>query len=351
MKPAVASFAQYFQLAPALLGFDRVLDTVGCPIAYRKYVGATLLVNSTCSNKSVRVLGELLAGAGLAPTPTLSAWYNNVYGHVVYQPPASRFLAAAVPVPIVVTWDANAISVTLPDITLIQFEIHEVLASALRPDGPLLTGLKNLQSLPLAPWVWLAMADFDVAVACFEHPRPAYHLSLWHSQQTLEKMLKAVLLALGETEKQIREYGHDVGKILDALASHAVTLSPTGVSLARDVFALVGGPGVRYLDDSPNPATRLDLAQRALRAHHMVLTFLAADGENLTTILAARTRKPSILGVEITDGLTDEDLRRAVHAEHQSMCSHSLYTAPPYAIPERKDVEMPISGFGDRNAG
>lgn len=351
MTPTTVSFAQFFHLAPALLELDRDLDAVGCPVPYRKYIGATLLANSTLSTESVRRLSEMLSEAELAPAPILSAWYNNVYGHVVYQPPASRFVAAAVPVPVVVTWDASATSVTLPDVTLIQFAVQKILAGALRPDGPLLVGLKELQSLPVAPWIWLAMADFDVSVACFEHPRPAYHLSLWHSQQTLEKLLKAVLLAHGETEKQVREYGHDASKILDALASHAVTLSTAGATLFPSVFALVGGPSVRYLDDSPDPVTRLDLARRALRAHHMVLSFLAADGNTLGACLAAGTGKPHLLGVDIAAGTTDEELRKAVHLEHQSMCSHTLYTALPYAIPERRDVDLQLTGIDGRNAG
>jgi HEPN domain-containing protein len=354
MTRASATFDQFFQLAPALLSLDKELDSVGCPIAYRKHVGATLLANPTFSTEAVQCLSKMLAVKGLAAAVVLSAWYNNVYGHVVYQPPASRFLVAAVPVPIVATWDASARSVLLPDITLIKFEIQDELNKCLNPNSSLLSGLKALQALPAAPWVWLAMADFDISVACFEHPRPAYHLSLWHTQQTLEKLLKAMLLAHGETEEQIRKIGHDLDKVLNAVALRVVSLSTDGVAHVHEVFKLVGGPSIRYLSDSPDPATRIDLAQRALQAHHLTLRFLAADGDTIGAFLAPRIGRYRILGVNITadaTDTTDAELRKAVQLEHQSMCSHELYTAPPYAIRERRNVALPITDFGDSNVG
>lgn len=344
-----ASFAQYFKLAPGLLALDRELDAAGCPVAYRKYLGADLLRQSTLKSESARRVLTMLAEFGLDPKPILSTWYNNVYGHVVYHPPASRFLAMAVPVPVVITWSPASSSVTMSDITLLQFEIKENLAEALDINGPLLTGLKKVQALPLAKWVWLVMADFDTSVSSFEHTRPAYHLSLWHSQQSLEKLLKAVLLARGQTEKQVRNYGHHAKKILDALSSHDVSLSRAGIRLVEEIFALVGGPAVRYVDDSPDPARRLDLAGRALRAHHLLLRFFASDCERLGTYLTAHADEPLVPGISMSWNITDEDLRRAVHLEHQSMCSHSLYSAPPYA--ERRDVIAPIHGSSGGSAG
>lgn len=341
------SFAQYFKLAPELLALDRELDAAGCPVAYRKYVGAELLKRSHLVSKSANLLLSKLAKFGLDPKSILSVWYNNVYGHVVYQPPASRFLAMAVPVPIVVTWSPGSSSVTLPDITLLQFELKETLAKALDINGPLISGLKSVQALPLAKWVWLVMADFDTSVSSFEHARPAYHLSLWHSQQCLEKLLKAVLLARGQTEQQVQRYGHRAKKILEALSSLGVNLSSTGTKLVNEIFELAGGPAVRYVDDSPDPVRRLDLARRALLAHHLLLEFFASDCEKLGTCLAADANEQVIPGINIKWNITDVDLRRAVHLEHQSMCSHTLHSAPPYA--ERRDVIASIHGsIGDR---
>ena len=344
-----ASFAQYFKLAPGLLALDRELDAAGCPVAHRKHIGADLLKQSALKNESASRVVTMLAEYGLDPKPILSTWYNNVYGHVVYQPPASRFLAMAIPVPIVVTWSPASSSVTLSDITLLQYELEDTLAKALDDNGPLLTGLKKLQALPLEKWVWLVMADFDTSVSSFEQARPAYHLSLWHSQQSLEKLLKAALLARGQTENQVRDYGHHAKKLLDALNSCNVSLSSAGIKLVEEIFALVGGPAVRYVDDSPDPARRLDLAGRAVRAHHLLLAFFASDCENLGDPLKAHAGEPLIPGINMSWNVTDENLRKAVHLEHQSVCSHSMYSAPPYA--ERRDVITQLRGSNVGSAG
>ncbi len=329
------SFAQFFQLAPGLIALDKELDADGCPVPYRKYFAADWLSNREWKQNEILNVQSSISELGLDVQSLCSTWYNNVYGHVVYEPPASRFIAIATPIPVPVTWSPLDLECTLPDITLIQYELEETLSNLLVTDGTLLTGLKIFQQLPMAKWVWLAMADYDISVTSFELARPAYHLALWHSLQTLEKLLKATLFELGETEKSIRGYSHDIEKLVAALVRHGISLTNRGAQIAKEISKLVGGPAVRYLDDSISQTERLKLADCSIKTHHLLLEFFSCDADQIGLILAS-----GAIGSPIDEGETksDQELRRMVHIEHKAMCSHSAYSMPTYALPIRRDI-------------
>lgn len=334
------SYAQFFKLAPGLIALDRELDADGYPVAYRKYFATDWLSNREWQNIEIAKTQSYISEKGLNIRDLCSIWYNNVYGHVVYEPPASRFIAVATPVPVAVTWSPLDFECTYPDITIIQYELQETLSSLLNPEGELLTGLRRFQGLPMAKWVWLAMTDFDISVKSFELSRPAYHLALWHSLQALEKILKAILFELGETEEKLRYYGHDIKKIIKALLKHDITLTSHGTKIAKEISNLVGGPAVRYLDDSINRTERLKLANRSIKAHHLLLEFFACDADQISLILSGGFEGSP---TELNERLTDQLLRKKVHEEHKAMCSHSAYSIPPYAIPMRNIKYTPQS--------
>ena len=337
-----ASFADFFALAPGLIALDKELDAEGCPVAYRKYLAADWLMRRNWRDEAIGRAGDLIVEKRFNVRSLCSVWYNNVYGHAVYQPPASRLVALSTPVPVLVTWSPLDAEVTLPDVTLIQYELENALKDLLNPDGILLEGLRKFQQLPVARWVWLAMADYDVSVSSFELSRPAYHLSLWHSFQALEKLLKAVLITFGEPPESVRKYNHDVRKLTSALTKYGVALSDTGSRLAREIEQLVGGPRVRYLDDSDNRQGRLELAERSLVVHHALLEFFASEAERIGSILSVDGTN-SVVGVSPRE--SDQYLRSMVHMEHKARCSYA-YTRPPYAEPMRRDIVHPV--FGQR---
>ena len=334
MKPQ-ASYADFFKLAPYLIALDKELDAEGCPVSYRKYFAVELLSRTEDQSDLIKKLQTAILEMDLDTKSIISTWYNNVYGHVVYEPPASRFVALSTPVPIIVTFSPVDAEVTLQDITLIQFELEELLSKSLNPEGFLILGIQKLQELPMAKWVWLAMADFDISVASFELTRPAYHLSLWHSFQALEKLLKSVLIAFGETPSALQKYSHNINKLISALNKYNFSLTDRGSEIANKISSLVGGPSVRYLDDSISQHERLNLAKRSLQVHHLLLEFFTLDAEQLGAVLLANSTG-SVLGISSKD--SDLELRQKVHIEHKNMCSHSTYSKPSNALPLRKDV-------------
>jgi HEPN domain-containing protein len=329
------SFATLFELAPGMLALDQELDSLGCPIAYRKYFAEDWLTSvGDAPNvpRLIRKAAKLVARLDLCPAATARTWYNNVYGHDVYVVPASKLIAGVAPRPIVAIWDGGSKSALLPDITLIQYELEATLADALKPSSPLLAGLTAFQNVPSAPWAWLAMTDYDMSVMSFELPRPAYHLSLWHTYQCLEKFLKAGLLAQGDTVKDVTKHNHRLDFILSALLSHEISLTPRGEALAYEIQTLVGGPGTRYVDDSNDKKVRLNLAKRALRAHHALLEFFATDCATLVDcILSGAATPPGV--VHSHHNHPSSDFRQLVQKEHSQLCSHAMFQVPPYAIP------------------
>jgi HEPN domain-containing protein len=209
----------------------------------------------------------------------------------------------------------------------------------LQTANPSLRGMKNLQNMPMAKWIWLVMSDFDISVNSFELSRPAYHLSLWHSFQALEKLLKAVLFAKGETECSVRKYNHDVKRLLEALSTCDVMFSERGSQIVDNIYTLVGGPSVRYLDDSYQNNERISLASKAIEAHHLLLEFLAIEGKKITSILMTNPLN-SITTRE--QAATDQELRKKVHFEHKQMCGHSAYSKPKHSLPLRQDITHPV---------
>jgi hypothetical protein len=336
-----ASFADFFALAPSLIALDKELDAEGCPVAYRKYLASDWLMRRNWENNLIGQANTMISERDLDTEAVCSVWYNNVYGHSVYQPPASRFMALSTPVPVAITWSPVDDEVSLPDVTLIQYELEEPIKNILQPNGVILRGLRQFQELPAAKWTWLAMADYDVSVSSFELARPAYHLSLWHSLQTLEKILKAVLISSGETADTVRKYNHSIERLISALSECGVCLTSNGSQLAKEIAQLVGGPGVRYEDDMGDGRNRQELAERSLLAHHLLLKFFASDAAIISKSLSA-DRADFIDG--LTPGQSDRDLRQMVHAEHKLRCSHHAYTMPPYAERERWDILHPLTG-------
>ena len=335
----VISYANHFKIAPGMMALDRALDAENCPVPYRKYFATDWLVNRTWADAPIAFVQEFMSSHNVDISAVCSTWYNNVYGHAVYEPPASRFAALVTPVPVIVTWSSADSEVTLSDITLIQYELEASLSKLLSTSSTTIQGMKNLQNMPIAKWVWLAMSDFDISVTSFELSRPAYHLSLWHSLQALEKLLKAALLSQGETEKTVRKHSHDIKKLLAALGVYGVTFSNQGNQVAEKIAALVGGPSVRYVDDSCQSNERISLAEKAIEAHHLFLEFLALEGKQLANLLTA-----SPLSSIITSNpqITDRELRAKIHSEHKQMCSHAAYTRPAHALPMRQDITHPV---------
>lgn len=333
------SFADFFKLSPGLIEVDKLLDLEGSPVSYRKYLAVELLNKACDKNNIIQQLKKSMSDINVDAILVFSIWYNNVYGHVVYEPPASRFVAMSTPIPIIITRSPVDSEVTIQDITLIQYEVEESLSSLLDPEGFLLVGIQKLQNLPMAKWVWLAMADFDISVTSFELTRPSYHLSLWHSFQTLEKLLKAVLIALGEPIKSLQQYSHNIQKIILALNNKGVILTSRGIKIAYEISKLVGGPSVRYIDDSTTPNERLNLAKRSLRVHHLLLEFFSLDAQQIGDILSTSS-EGSVFGFSTQN--SDIEMRQKVHIEHKEMCSHSVYSKPPYALPLRQDITYPI---------
>gem|GEM_PF-2964288 len=318
-----------------MMALDKELDAENCPVPYRKYFAAEWLAERTWVDKRISSVQNFIFSKKLDIQAICSTWYNNVYGHTVYEPPASRFVGIATPVPIIVTCSSSDSEVTLPDITLIQYELEASLSKLLSSDSSVLQGIKNLQSMPMAKWIWLAMADFDISVTSFELSRPAYHLSLWHSLQALEKLLKAVLFSQGETECSVKKYRHNITKLVAALRACGVTFSERGNQIIVKISRLVGGPSVRYLDDSCQSSERISLAKKAIEAHHLLLEFLALEGMEIARILTVNPLNSIAIR---TPTVTDQELRAKVHFEHKNMCGHSAYSKPTHALPMRQDL-------------
>jgi HEPN domain-containing protein len=336
------SFSIYFEFASGLIALDKELDAIGCPIAYRKYLAVDWLTHCKTTDTLIDNVSRRIKELDLCVETVTKTWYNSVYGHVVYLPPASKLIVFATPIPVTATWSARSNSIILPDLTLIQFEFQDALAAIVNFNNPLFDGLKKFQALPAAQWVWLSMADYDLSVSSFELPRAAYHLSLWHTLQCIEKLLKAVLLAHGESDAIIRSCSHNISRIVNTLETRGISLTSLGQQLAKDIEHLVGGPGTRYVDDSNNREERLDLASRALEAHHLLLRFFASDCGNLgAKILSGRIFNQEKLYTH--KEFSDENFRELVHLEHETMCSHSAYSAPPYAMPIRQNITYPIN--------
>lgn len=336
-----ASFADFFALAPSLIAVDRELDVEGCPVAYRKYFASDWLKHQSWRSSVIGQANILISEKDLDAEAVCSVWYNNVYGHSVYQPPASRFVAVSTPVPVVVTWSPIDHEASLPDVTLIQYELEGSIKKILRPEGALLRGLQKFQELPAAKWTWLAMADYDISVTSFELARPAYHLSLWHSLQALEKVLKAALISSGETADAVRKYNHNIERIIGVLSECGICLTSSGTQVAKEIARLVGGPSVRYEDDMSDRCSRQELAKRSLLVHHLLLEFFATDA---ATIGESLSDDAALYLNGLTPGQADQNLRQKVHTEHKSKCSHHAYTIPPYAERQRLDVLHPMKG-------
>ncbi len=331
------SFATFFELAPGMLAIDRELDALGCPVAYRKYFAAGIL--SGCGRIGtefdvIREARQLLVHHAHLPMSAASTWYNNVYGHLVYEPPASKFVVVLAPRPVIALWNSAAKSVILPDMTLVQYELAPQIDAVLRVGDARLDGLCALQALPVAAWTWLAMSDYDISVESLNLSRPAYHLSLWHTSQCLEKLLKAALLAVGLTTQQVRECGHNLRRILDALVINGVNLPASALQHAQHVDDIVGGPNARYLDDLDNPKDRLLSAEKALNAHHSLLKFFATGCHELGRHFPSLLPSDALVSA-LPREIAISDLRVLVHREHQRMCSHGMLDSPPYGLPIR----------------
>ena len=335
----VVSYADHFKIAPGMMALDKALDAENCPVPYRKYFAAEWLADRAWTDRSIAFVQGFMSSQNLDIQAICSTWYNNVYGHAVYEPPASRFAALVTPVPIIVTWSSADSEVTLPDITLIQYELEASLSRLLNSSSPMIQGMKCLQNMPMAKWVWLAMSDFDISVTSLELSRPAYHLSLWHSLQALEKLLKASLFSQGETESSVRKHSHNITKLVAALGAYGVTFSTRGNQVAEEIEKLVGGPSVRYVDDSYQSSERISLAKKAIEAHHLLLEFLGLEGKGISALLTAN---PLSSIATSNSQITDQELRARVHCEHKQMCSHSAYSKPAHALPMRQDITYPM---------
>jgi len=70
--------------------------------------------------------------------------------------------------------------------------------------------MKNI----LKKWILHAQADLDVAKRLFNSPRPTswtYLLTLWHCHQTIEKMLKMIMIKKGKELLKI----HDLPRLAE----------------------------------------------------------------------------------------------------------------------------------------
>ena len=148
----VISYADHFKIAPGMMALDKALDSENCPVSYRKYFAAEWLAERTWDDEQISFVQNFMSSKDLDIQAICSTWYNNVYGHAVYEPPASRFVGLTTPVPIIVTWSSSDSEVTLSDITLIQYELKEYLSKLLQSDSAVLRGMRNLQNMPMAKW-------------------------------------------------------------------------------------------------------------------------------------------------------------------------------------------------------
>ena len=320
------SYSQYFELADGLLALDSKLDASGVPIPFRKYIGRDWLIPSNETRQDVasgriQDAANKIQALGASPEEALSVWYNDLYGHVVYEPPASSFIAALLPHAVVLTYDSYSKQLVQPDVTIVLPVSQPLLETFRDPNHELLRGLGGLQNLPSAKWIWLSMSDYDVSVAVLRLPRPAYHLALWHTLQCLEKCLKAVLLAHGSTEDQLRKFNHNIAKILTALNTKQLVLSASGQKIALEIEAAVGGPSTRYVDDTvAMGAERIKLRDAAINAHHLLLRFFALESKAITHyLLTGPATDPGVLHLhhEFPDG----DFRALVYREHATRCN------------------------------
>jgi hypothetical protein len=131
----VISYADHFKIAPGMMALDKALDAENCPVSYRKYFAAEWLMDRTWADERISFVQNFMSSKNLDIQAICSTWYNNVYGHAVYEPPASRFVGLATPIPIIVTWSSSDSEVTLPDITLIQYELEASLSELLSSDS------------------------------------------------------------------------------------------------------------------------------------------------------------------------------------------------------------------------
>jgi len=268
------SFSNFIQFA------DDYLDKHGAPVAFRRH-----FIADWCSRGNgdmwkgtpIRALMERglrdvdqnvrrISGYSM-----LLHWYYDVYGELAYRAPFLSLLGRAGKTQFFEMRVGQELTkVLLPKCIaneqLINEEKHRI-----ADEGTGLLGLYSLRNLPLNSWTQLAAAEYDASIAALFASRPSYHLSMWSSHQTAEKILKAVLLAHRWTEKRLAdEVNHHLPVAAEKLADLGFPLNPQALS-ALKYLEKKCGPDIRYADYTGD--RREVLRNQAWTAHQKLLEF------------------------------------------------------------------------------
>lgn len=203
-------------------------------------------------------------------------WYYDVYGELAYRAPFLSVLGRIDPnyffeCRIGLDTDFFLLPKSSTNEAQLKLAAVELLRSKIR-----IAGLFALRSLPLTRWTQLAAAEYDASLSALFFSRPSYHLSMWSSHQTAEKILKSALLAHNWTEPELADkINHKLCRAADELEKLGFAL-PTSARSALKRLDRHCGPNIRYSDDY-SEQRRIDLRNKAWEAHNSLLEF-AAEG-------------------------------------------------------------------------
>jgi HEPN domain-containing protein len=113
----------------------------------------------------------------------------------------------------------------------------------------------------LKKWILFARADLDAAKRLFNIPRPTrwtYLLVLWHCHQTIEKMLKTVMIKKGKDLLKI----HDLVRLYE-LAK--ITLAEQEIEFLEDLNEYYLRPRYPDMVYKPLPEPTKEFTQKYLK--------------------------------------------------------------------------------------
>lgn len=315
----ILTYDDFDVLHPRLAFLDDYLDCAGVPVCYRKYCIRQLLLDCTFGEpyrldegvlEASLAINDRLLRRGLS-ADAVRRWYADVYEHLSVRPPVSGFVSGFTPQPLVISTEhLSQQGVCFPGARASESLAACVWDNLISSRPEVVQGLGVLSALVPTRWVLLAMANYDMSVSCFRQAKPAFHLAMWETEQALEKLLKAVLIAKGFPEPNVKALGHYDDKILPALSSQGVALSVSGQTLVSKILTK-GNASVRY-EEAENRQARAQQKALALELHHDFLAFCHLEKEPLEQALPAAGSRATF--PFCTDSF--EALRRAVVQEH-----------------------------------
>lgn len=282
LRTTPSSFLQFLKEA------DHYLDAHGVPVAFRRFfikewcdAGDQRLRGSPLRRLLKTGLGDLSSSSPFHFYNAILHWYYDVYGELAYRAPFLSVLGRVDPnyfFECRIGLDTDFL--LLPKSSTNEEQLNLAVAELLRSKTRI-AGLFALRSLPLTRWTQLAAAEYEASLSALFFSRPSYHLSMWSSHQTAEKILKAALLAHKEWDepKLADKINHKLCRAADELEELGFALpAPARSALKR--LDRHCGPNIRYSDDY-SEQRRIDLRNKAWQAHNNLLEFAAEGFEPL----------------------------------------------------------------------